>query len=227
MQGYFLENRQPITEAIYFADLPPEAIIAALKEREKKYATWQATKSSSIIEPTLEKALDHLPALRSSDESYLLLVPTESKWTAVFESVGKLGSDVNTTPAIISRFGVCKVCVATAARDTSKEHRKEKTARLSYGSTRFDLLDKGEYIRNIQSMNEGTGRWVFNLSGTPLLHENKAAYQNRLIKERFSVDDLNFVLFQNFGIRYRDLNFYRPELGCLLVHQRLKILGLF
>lgn len=99
--------------------------------------------------------------------------------------------------------------------------------KLSFGSTRFDLLNNGDYVRNIQAMNEGTGRWTFYEFGSPLEHENESGYKNRRIKDRFTVDDLDFVLSQNFGIRYRVLTFYRPDKGCLVVHQRLKILGLF
>jgi hypothetical protein len=227
MQEHFLENRQPLTEAIYFVELPPADIVAALKERERKFDTWQAISTRSIKALSLKSALDQLPKVRTEDKGYFLLVPTESNWTAVFEAVRKQGADVNTNPVIISLFGHCRVCVAAFAKDTSKEHSLDKKVKLSLGSTRFDLLNNGDYVRNIQAMNEGTGRWIFDKFGTPLEHENESAYKNRRIKDRFTVDDLDFVLSQNFGIRYRDLTFYLPDKGCLVVRRRLKIFGLF
>ncbi|MDX1990239.1 MAG: hypothetical protein SFV17_26335 [Candidatus Obscuribacter sp.] len=227
MSEYFLEKRQPSTEAIYFAELPPDGIVAALKDREKKFANGRSISASALSMLALESALDQIPKDSSPDESYFLLVPTESNWTAIFESSGKDGADVNTTPAIISRFGHCRVCVAAAARDTSVEHRKDRKIKLSFGSVRFDLLNEGECQRNIQSMNEGTGRWVFYSYGSPLEFENLSAYKNKRVKDRFTVDDLNYVLASNFGIRYKDLTFYRPENGCLLIRERLKIFGLF
>jgi hypothetical protein len=227
MSEYFLEKRQPLTEAIYFAELSPVAFIAALKDREKKFANGWSITYSVVKVLTLENALDMIPKDSSRDESYFLLVPTESNWTAVFESRGNKAADINTTPEIISRFGNCRVCVAAAARDTSVEHRKDRKVKLSLGSVRFDLLNEGEYQRNIQAMNEGTGRWVFYSYGSPLEFENLSAYKKRKVKDRFTVDDLNYVLASNFGIRYKDLTFYRPDQGCLLVRERLKIFGIF
>jgi hypothetical protein len=98
---------------------------------------------------------------------------------------------------------------------------------LVYGSVRFDFYVNGKCMRVLQVANSGSsGKWIFYEHGDHLSAESLENYKKRLVRDRFTTENLSQLLYDSFGIRFLDLNFYQPEQGCLLITRRLLFLGI-
>lgn len=220
---YFMPELAPATKAIYFVKASPEQVVEAFHRLDKQSYVKSSLKTKAFQASSLADAIRRvLPG--NEKESYYLLIPTDSEWTAFVDVTGPKGPDINTTPRLISEFGNCDVVVASAVKDTEKAHKLDSSISLAYGSIRFDFYVSGKYMRVIQVANSGrSGKWVFYTNGDPLPSEILENYEKRLVKDRFTAENLNQLLNDAFGIRFFDLDFYKPEKGCLMITQRLRM----
>ena len=215
--AHFMPELAPATNAIYFVKAFPGQIVEAFHRLDKQSYVKSSLKTKAFQASSLVDAIRRvLPG--NERESYYLLIPTDSEWTAFVDVTGRHGPDVNTTPRLVSEFGNCDVVVASAVRDTEKAHKLDSSISLAYGSIRFDFYVSGKYMRVIQAANSGSsGKWIFYENGEPLSAECLENYKRRLIKDRFTAENLKQLLKDAFGIRFFDLDFYRPEKGCLMI----------
>jgi len=215
---YLLARHAPITDYVYFVLGHPEKFVEGLRAENKTSLVKRDVSVKTFTASDLEAAIcsAELPASANWERFYLAM-PTRSDWWAVFE-ITRSEPDVNSTPQLISRVTGFQVCSACAVRDLEPT---SASPVLKYGGIRFDLFERGEYVRNVQSANSGTGgKWVFFQSGPPLGSENVKNYEKRSKKERFTVEDLDHLLSNSFGIHFLDESFYAPEAGCILIKEK-------
>lgn len=211
----------PLGTTVLFADGTCSEVAAGLNAFNDQLYFPMRFKVRRLEASSLSEAVARLPSPSMNDVYYVL--PTATDWSAVLQ-VRVNGMDVSTTPHVISGFGKMRVCLARSIRDTVREHSRDAGIPLKYGSVRFSLYKEGKIVRNVHAMNEGTGRWGFETYGQPLASEELANYQRKIIRERFTVDDLERLLENEFAIRYRDASFYNPK-GGILVELREKLFG--
>ncbi len=224
--SFLLPELAPATDAIYFVKATAEQIVEALRRLDKQSYVKSSLKTKTFRANSLVDTIRRvLPG--NARESYYLLIPTASEWTAFVDVTGPNGPDVNTTPRLISEFGSCDVVVASAVNDTEKAHNLDSSVPLVYGSVRFDFYVNGKCMRVLQVANSGSsGKWIFYEHGDHLSAESLENYKKRLVRDRFTTENLSQLLYDSFGIRFLDLNFYQPEQGCLLITRRLLFLGI-
>ncbi len=174
---------------------------------------WQtplvARNSNSIVSEEIigdfNSAYEKLLPLTSGEIRRYLLIPTTSDWVGIMDN-SWLGTD-RTCPSVLAKllktqhiFMICS--------PASEE--------FLVNYDRF-IVDSLVIIRSVGVMKENG--WKFQQFGTPLNFEQIEKYKNRVIKSRFTFDQLNEFL-HHFKINAFDPKFYMPQNSALLISKR-------
>ena len=156
----------------------------------------------------LSSLLDRLAPLTRVESRRYLFVPTDSRWTAYFDS-GHQGTDA--TSAISA---MCQLYKHEGFRVVNSPHVKPAGSRITkHGAVMLEKygpvgLPINNTERAISSAHNGS-RWEFDASGDPFPFENLESYNKaKKARDRFTPDMLNEYLM-HFGIKPFDPDFYQ------------------
>lgn len=194
----------PITNSIGFLDVNKDIFLKGILEW---YISIGLIEKVRYINVDFESTIKELLPLVTPVNSKTLLIPTNSKWTAVLDN-GRLGSDVSGTISVLSGLLKCIGVKATAVHHTMPSKVRRET-RGRWGATILEVYKNGKNIRTIYVGNDG-GRWSFFESGEPFAFENMEGYKARKTRDRFTPEKLSQHL-KEFGIDIFNDQFYLPE----------------
>lgn len=183
----------PITGEVGLVAAESTEVLAWWLEHEKRARPNAVASSVKSVQGGVRAAVRTLLPLTSVERRRVLFLPTQSRWTAFFDS-GWRGTDA----AVMS----------LAARELQTDALRvvcEPRARMFelYGAQRTNFLN---YVRTISLCKDGA-KWRFDQSGALLPGEDPGWYTARLIRERFLEDQLARLL-ATFGARPLDEDFY-------------------
>jgi hypothetical protein len=210
MKGLLLEDRwAPVTEELGFLELEAEPAAQA-------FATWQRglpmSRDSTIevlpVTGTLEQALSSLLPLTGGETRRHLFIPTRSAWTA-YVADGWTGTDAASPMSTMARRLSIR-CLRVVA----VPHTLRKNGGGRYGAVMLDVFGPKQpgklnnTVRVVEVANDG-GRWVFVQSGEPFAFEQVEKYQERRVRDRFTLEMLQDYL-RHLGLSPFEEDFYLP-----------------
>jgi hypothetical protein len=208
-----IERWHPVTRDMGLINAPVSRVVSEMVAWHSSLGTAYTRRE---IASSFADALEMLPPL-SMEKRRLLLVPTNSEWTALFQS-GIAGSDPTPPMSVLSKrldtlaMRVC--CSPPGAKWHSVIWEVYAPAELG-GSAPLG------YRRTLAAANDG-GRWVFEESGPRYPFEKPGQYQLPRKRDRFTRELLVEYLRQ-FGLApladaFYDVSATRPAV--LLESQR-------
>ena len=173
----------PVTSSFGFLRADLEAVSETLRAwREQLHGAATATR----LDDDVEQALRRLEPLTTGVLPRELVIGTrDPEWTAVVDCTIPFGNEVATVAHL------SKALLTQGLAVTSKPSVKgagDRPAR--YGARQFQLFgplqtEFSNYVRSISVTQDGS-RWRFDANGTVQDFEDKAAYERRLVRERFT-----------------------------------------
>lgn len=216
---YLLNDRlAPITSTIIFFEAEVTQVVST-------FVQWQTPiqKKREVslkrkpVRGSLEQALKSLLPLTSVEARRFLFIPTQSKWTAMFDN-GWRGTDPST---YISKVIKCRALRVTAEPYTLT--RDEPKARGRWGALIFSLYGPNsesivDLNRSVYIANDG-GKWEFKAIGTKQSFEEEQNYSLPRLHERFTLEMLERYL-KSLGVNAFEESFYLPDGGAELVEKQ-------
>ncbi|BAU55250.1 hypothetical protein [Mucilaginibacter gotjawali] len=185
-------------------------IKADVTEIQEALINWQTplvkrnnnSLSSEEVTGDFNSAYEKLFPMTSGEIRRYLLLPTTSQWVGFIDNIWT-GTD-RTCPWVLA------------------ERLKTEYIHLVYNNTSAEsLVDYHSFmaaelktIRTVGVIKENG--WKFQQYGKPLKFEQTENYNNRIVKSRFTFDQLCQFL-NYFGINAFDINFYMPEKSAILI----------
>ena len=158
--------------------------------------------SSEEVTGDFNSAYEKIHPLTSGEARRYLLLPTTSKWVGFIDNLWT---------------GTDRTCPWVLADRLKTEHIFMFYCKNS-GECLTDYFNyvEGELktIRTVGVIKENG--WKFQQYGKPLKFEQTENYNNRIVKSRFTFDQLCQFL-NYFGINAFDINFYMPEKSAILI----------
>jgi len=211
-----------VIEALYNNQFAPSTlesgfIDGSAAQIAREFIDWQTKihqprnvtlEGCEFIEP-LSSLLNRLAPLTRVERRRYLFVPTDSRWTAYFDS-GHQGTDAASTIATL-----CELYNHEGFRVVNSPHIEPvKSGKGNYGAV---ILEKYGPVglpilnteRAIYAAHNGS-RWEFGCTGEPFAFECVEAYKARKVQDRFTPELLNSYLMQ-FEINAFDPYFYRSD----------------
>jgi hypothetical protein len=210
MKGLLLEDRwAPVTSTMGFLELEAEPAAQA-------FATWQRglpmSHDSTIevlpVTGTLEQALSSLLPLTGGETRRRLFIPTRGAWSA-YVSNQWTGTDAASPMRVMA-----SLLRIRCLRVVAVPHTLRKNGGGRYGSVMLDVFGPKQpgkilnYLRTLYAANDG-GRWVFGQSGEPFAFEQVEKYQERRVRDRFTLEMLKDYL-RHLGLCPFEEDFYLP-----------------
>ncbi len=155
------------------------------------------------INQTLNKVLETLLPLTTSERRRYILIPTKNDWVCLLDN-GHIGTD-RTVPEILGKRLKCRTIFSVYDYQTE--------------NTLLDIFDTKEkdsnfdLIRSISSINENG--WEFEQYGNVQNFENTEYYKLRQIKKRFNFNILKEYLLK-IGIDAFNDEFYNSKKSILI-----------
>jgi hypothetical protein len=221
MRLLYDDRLYPITSVIGFIATGPAAAAQA-------YVDWmtpiQAARNVSLQTKTLSGPLDHvlytLQPLTSVERRRFVFVPTDSHWTAFFDS-GFQGSDAFSALSYLSKVLEVQSCSVTAVLEDDQH----PPPAGRYGALGLEMYEPHDtdflnYGRTIQ-LADDDGQWVFTARGTPFPFEDLQQYNKRKVRDRFTLELLADYL-HHLGVRAFDEDFYRtsPDRPAIFIEKK-------
>jgi hypothetical protein len=210
MRLLFDDRLAPITSEIGFIEAPAAVAAATFVEWQRRiHEPLGRSLTERPISAPLEDVLLSLVPLTSVHALRFLFVPTQSRWTAFFDS-GYRGTDAFSTISWLAGKLGCHGLRIVAVPDTIEGEFKGARGRYGglslcvYGPDRTHFLN---YVRTIGLIHDGD-RWSFDQTGTPFPFENLAAYGARRKRDRFTFEMLEHYLAE-LGLEPFNEDFYR------------------
>lgn len=170
----------------------------ALHREELIQSSRGVSVTCTAVVGTLEEQLTRLLPLTTVERRRILVVPTKSSWTAVFDNglQGGNASGLSIAAQELKCHAIRIVCVCD-------KRRYEARIFEMYSPHPTDFLN---YVRTISVANDG-GRWRFDQSGASLPEEDSSWYSPRHVKEKFTADQLALLL-RRLGHEVFEESFY-------------------
>lgn len=199
---------EPITSEFGFLEASSDEVGRWWLQHEASIQEKRAgTVDSRQVSGDLAALLSELLPLTSVERRRVLIVPTLSDWTAVFDN-GWQGGDAAglSLPAMeLRRRAVRVVCVADVKTQAGYRRYGGRIFEL-YGPERTGFMN---YVRTMSVTNDG-GRWRMDQSGAALPGEDPSWLHARQVKDRFREEHLGSLLM-TLGIDAFNPSFYRSE----------------
>ena len=211
----FDDRLAPITSEVGFVEADAETVSNFFYDWESRHQQSRGvTIGRRRVEGQLRDLLEALLPLTSVEHRRYLFVPTQSRWTAFFDN-GFQGTDAGSLTYIAESMKV-RAARVVAVADTMGSSRDSKR-QGRYGATILELFNP-KPVRAIAAVNDG-GRWVFDVSGSPLAFEETTAYEARRVRDRFTPEMLDRYL-RALGIDAFNDRFYAPDRSAIMLERR-------
>ena len=194
----------PVTDSLGFLDLPIEQAAEALRSWRSRLHGYART---ITLPGGLERNIAQLEPLTTHVRPRELLVSTgDPAWTA-YVDCGARGGDPVSTLGHLAKSQRTRAVLVTHVPHTFDR----RTGSGRYGSTQLQVLgpeasDVLGYVRVISAAEDG-GRWVFHAMGPPFDFEDVHRYEERRIRDRFTLDMLVRYCAE-LGLKPFELGFY-------------------